>query len=109
MQLYRWRRSEFGFRGGGINTFNDKLDMEVAMSQTKKVAPPKEKQSNNILATYVDCMGKFHEEEKYPMQVQSNGKRYTFATRCEAEACKNKMRVFCNGCNTVFCFSFIKG
>jgi hypothetical protein len=39
------------------NTFNDELDMEASMSQTQKVAPPKEKRSN-ILASYVDTLGK---------------------------------------------------
>jgi hypothetical protein len=55
------------------------------MSQTEKVAPPKEKKSRNILATYVDWMGKVHQVEKYPMKEQANGKRYTFATRCSTK------------------------
>jgi hypothetical protein len=92
---------------GRSNTFNDELDMEASMSQTEKVAPPKDK--SNILCTFVDRLGKIHQAEKYPMKVQPNGKRYTFATRCSAEGCKKNTRVFCNGCNKPFCFSLSKG
>jgi hypothetical protein len=41
----------------------------------------------------VDLLGKMHQAEKYPMKKPANGKRYTFATRREAEGCKKKMRV----------------
>jgi hypothetical protein len=91
---------------GRSNTFNDELDMEASMSQTEKVAPPKDK--SNILCTFVDQLGKQHQAEKYPMKEQANGKRYTFATRCSALGCKKATRVFCNGCNKPFCFSLSK-
>jgi hypothetical protein len=56
----------------------------------------------------VDCMGKIHEAEKYPMKEQENGKSYTFDTKCSAKGCSKKKRVFCHGCNKPFCFSLSK-